>query len=271
MTESSSASMEWMVPGSIRQLCPGSSTCSSSRLSVGPLVSRRRPENKYELSSFSRCSWSERACPAWTTRTFPAYSGVCAHQISCPQGFSTRFGSAPNTAPSLGAMRARGKLDAHSWQRAIQPTRHPPDPVANQQHQCRQQDDADDGGVEQNRDRQSDAELTNRRDRRPRERDEDSHHYCGGAGNHAGGLFEPELDRRGTVAGAVVVLPHPHQQEDRVVNRETEDHPKDRVRPHRVDVGVATKWPPVGNMCEQGQDAERHAYRNQVEPDGERR
>ena len=41
----------------------------------------------------------------------------------------------------------------------------------------------------------------------------------------------------------VVVLAHPDEQEDRVVDREPEDDPEDHRRPDRVDVGVAAQRP----------------------------
>ena len=76
-------------------------------------------------------------------------------------------------------------------------------------------------------------------DRGAGEGDEDGHHDRRRAGDHPGGLLEPELDRGGVVAVAFVVLAHPDEQEDRVVDREPEDDPEDHRRPDRVDVGVA--------------------------------
>ena len=70
---------------------------------------------------------------------------------------------------------------------------------------------------------------------------------------------------------AVVVLAHPHQQEDRVVDREAEDDAEDHRRPDRVDVGVAAERPAVGHVGEQGEDAESDADGRQVEADRERR
>ena len=69
----------------------------------------------------------------------------------------------------------------------------------------------------------------------------------------------PKRDRGGVVALAVVVLAHPHQQEDRVVDREAEDDAEDHRRPDRVDVGVAAQRPAVGHVEEQGEDAEGDA------------
>ena len=88
------------------------------------------------------------------------------------------------------------------------------------------------------------------------EGDEDGHHDRRGAGDHPRGLLEPELDRGGVVAVAVVVLAHPHQQEDRVVDREAEDDAEDHRRPDRVDVAAAAQRPVVRQVEEQGEDAE---------------
>ena len=49
------------------------------------------------------------------------------------------------------------RSDVEPRQGAVQPPRQPPDPVADQQHQRRQEDDADDGRVEQHRDGQTDS------------------------------------------------------------------------------------------------------------------
>ena len=68
-----------------------------------------------------------------------------------------------------------------------------------------------------------------------------------------------------------VALPHPHQQEDGVVDREPEDDAEDHRRPDRVDVGVAAQRIALGDVEEQGQDAEGDADRGQVEQDRDRR
>ena len=73
------------------------------------------------------------------------------------------------------------------------------------------------------------------------------------------------------VAVAVVVLPHADEEEDRVVDREAEDDPEDHRRPDRVDVVVAAQRPVVGDVEEEGEDAEGDADRRQVEADRDRR
>ena len=103
------------------------------------------------------------------------------------------------------------------------------------------------------------------------EGDEDRHHDRRGAGDHPRRLLEAELDRGGVVPLAVVVLAHAHEQEDRVVDREPEDDAEDHRRPDRVDVGVAAQRPAVGDVGEQGEDAEGDADRGQVEADRDRR
>ena len=93
-------------------------------------------------------------------------------------------------------------------------------------------------------------------DRGAGEGDEDGHHDRRRAGDHAGGLLEPERDRGGVVAVGVVVLAHAAEEEDRVVDREAEDDAEDHRRPDRVDVVVAAQRPAVGNVEEEGEDAE---------------
>jgi hypothetical protein len=73
------------------------------------------------------------------------------------------------------------------------------------------------------------------------------------------------------VALAVVVLPHPGQEEDRVVDREAEDDPEDHRRADRVDVGVAARGPAIGQFGEDREDAEGDPDGRQVEADGDRR
>src|SRR5262249_10289318 len=67
--------------------------------------------------------------------------------------------------------RVHASSDVQLGQRSIQGTWQPPDPVAQQQHQRRQQDDADHGRIEQHRDGEADAELAHGGDRRAREGD----------------------------------------------------------------------------------------------------
>ena len=100
-------------------------------------------------------------------------------------------------SPSAAGRRRRPRsgrrvlaLDVEFRKDPVQPLRHVPDPVAEQQHQGRQEDDADDGRVEQDGDRQADAELADGRDRRRGEGDEDGHHDRRRAGDHPRGLLE---------------------------------------------------------------------------------
>ena len=149
--------------------------------------------------------------------------------------------------------------------------RHVPDPVAEQQHQRRQQDDPHHRRVEQDRDRQPHAHLAHGRDRRGREGDEDRGHDRGGAGDHPGGLLQPEGDRGAVVAVDVVALAHPGDQEDRVVDREAEGDAEDRPGADRVDVGVAAERVARGDLADQGHHPDRGRHRGEVEADGEQR
>ena len=70
--------------------------------------------------------------------------------------------------PASAAEPVAGPVGA-ARQDALEPGGRAPDPLADQEHQRRQEDDADDGGVEQDRDGQAEAHLADGRDRGDRE------------------------------------------------------------------------------------------------------
>src|SRR3954471_1039153 len=113
--------------------------------------------------------------------------------------------------------------DIEPRQYSLQRARQPPNPVAYQEHQGRQQDDADDGGVENDGHGETDADLAYSGDRRAGKGDEDGHHDDRGARDHTRRLLQAKFNRLRVIAELVVVLAHAHEQEDRVIDREPED------------------------------------------------
>src|SRR3954454_1395263 len=174
--------------------------------------------------------------------------------------------------PPLQSWRLRvATLDAEFGNRPRQRLRQPPDAVAEQEHERGQEDDADDRGVDEDGDREPDAELADVGDRRAGEGDEDRHHDRRRAGDDPGRALEPEIDRGGIVAVTVVVLAHAAEEEDRVIDREAEDEAEDHRRAHRVHVFVAPQRPVRGQVEEEREDAEGDPDRGQVQRHCDRR
>ena len=206
-------------------------------------------------------------------------SAMCAtKKLEVPRRLHLRRRPDALRRPALRSARLRssrlggfGPVDVDLRHDAVEPARLPPDALADQQHQRRQQDDADHGGVEDDRDGEADADLADGRDAGGPEGDEDGHHDRRRAGDHAGGFLQAEGDRGGVIGASLVGFAHPHQQEDRVVDREPEDDAEDHRHADRVDVGVAAERVALGHVQEQGEDAEGDADGEHVEGDREGR
>ena len=131
-------------------------------------------------------------------------------------------------------------LDVDVRQQAVEPARQPPVAVAEQLHRGRHQDHPDDGGVDEDGGCQSDAEHLAEDVLAEHEGEEHGDHHGGAGGDDPGGLGEPVGDGERVVAGLVVLLLDPRQQEHLVVHREPE---QDREDPDRA-AGSGPVWPP---------------------------
>ena len=108
--------------------------------------------------------------------------------------------------------------------------------VAHQLHRGRHEHEPHERGVEEDRHRQADADLLDLRDAGQGEDREHDDHDQRGAGDHLGRALETLGDRAAVVAGRVVALLDPAQQEDLVVHREAEDDRQQQRWRDRVDV-----------------------------------
>ena len=78
------------------------------------------------------------------------------------------------------------------------------------------------------------------------------------------------FDRGTVVPVALVALPHPGEEEHRVVDREAEGDAEDRRRADGVDVGMSAERIAVGDLADQRHHPDRGGDRADVEDDGDR-
>jgi zinc protease len=117
----------------------------------------------------------------------------------------------------------------------LQPLRQVPVAVAQELHRRGHQDRPHDRRVQEDRDREAEAHLLQRRDPTARERREHRDHDHGRAGDDAARGPQAVGDRLGVVLGLVVLLADPAQQEHLVVHRKAEQDREEEQRQPRLD------------------------------------
>ena len=132
-------------------------------------------------------------------------------------------------------LRARG-LEVDVRQDLVQPLRHPPVEVAHQLHRGRHEHQPDDGGVEEDRDGERDADLLDLGQAGHREDQEDEDHDHGRARDRLRRVRQTAGHGGPVVMGLVVALLDPREQEHLVVHRQAEDDRQDQRRCQRVDI-----------------------------------
>ena len=137
--------------------------------------------------------------------------------------------------------------------------RRPPVPVAEQRHQARNEQRADDRRVERDGHRGADAELLDERDPGGRERaDRDAEEQRGG-GDDPPRPLHPVRDGVAVLEPAVARLLDPGEEEDRVVGREAEGGRAEQDRLGRLEARE-----PASPLEHDHEDPERGAEREDV-------
>ena len=149
--------------------------------------------------------------------------------------------------------------------------RHPPVGVAEQAHQRRHEQGADERRVEDDAGCEADCEGLELVAGTGREDEEGEHEDEGAAGDELSCAGEPELDRLLGGAGLVVGLAHAADHEDLVVHREAVEEGEDHQR-DPGDHGSARRDVPelgaVPLLEDEHDDAEGRRERDEVEHDG---
>ena len=143
--------------------------------------------------------------------------------------------------------------------------RRPPVPAAEQGHQRRDEQGADDERVDQDARRGGDADLLDEGDRGGDEgADRDGEQDRGGGDDRAGAL-DADRDRLAVAEPAVARLLDPPEQEDAVVGREREDERGGDEEVGRLDAavaGVAEQALEAAVLEDEREDAERRRRRS---------
>ena len=104
-----------------------------------------------------------------------------------------------------------------------------------QAHHCRHDECANEGGIDDHRDRHPDADGLDGHDAREREGEEDAGHDRRRTGDQAPAAFESVGDGRAVVAGANPRLLHSRKQEHLVVHGQPEDDAEEQHRDGRIE------------------------------------
>ena len=155
----------------------------------------------------------------------------------------------------------------------VQPPRQPPVGVAHQLHRRRDEDQAHDGRVERDRDRQPDADLLDLRDAGAGEDREHGDHDQRGAGDRLRAGLQALGDGPPVVAGGLVALLDAREHEDLVVHREAEDdrqQQRGRDRLHvaeRLEAEEAVEPAPLEDDHEHavGRRDRQHVHRHRLQ------
>src|SRR5215207_6856574 len=125
---------------------------------------------------------------------------------------------------------ALGGLHVKLGEDAVEPARQPPGFLAEELHDRRDQDRADDHGVDEDGGGEPEAEEFDDAVVADHEGGEDGGHDRRGGGDHASGQGEAAGDRFGRVLLPLPLLVNPRHQEDLVVHREPEDDREEEDR-----------------------------------------
>src|ERR1019366_5976518 len=145
-----------------------------------------------------------------------------------------------------------------------------PGPSAEQAHRAGEDDDADDGRVEEERDGDAEAHLLEHDELASGEADEDHDDDQGRPGDDEGGRSDAGGHRRGGIAARVIALADATHEEDLVVHREAEEDREEEEGHPGFDGGclleaVERGADPVDE--DEGQQAVGGAHREEVEQD----
>ena len=152
----------------------------------------------------------------------------------------------------------------------LHPRGRPPVGVPGERHERRHQRQPDQGRVEDDSERQTQTEKLDERDSRDRERQERDGDEGGSRGHDPTGALQSDRDRLSVVAGAVVLLLDPRQQEHLVIHGEPEGDAEHEDRCRRVGQtggGDAERACEVVLLEDPDHGAERGAQRQHVEHD----
>ncbi len=118
---------------------------------------------------------------------------------------------------------------------AVEPGRDPPVVVAQQLHRCRDENDTDDGGIDEDRGRQAETEHLDERIVAEDETAEHRDHDQGGRGDDPGGRCEAADHRLVAVTRGEELLANTAEQEHLVVHRQAEEDGEHEHRHERHD------------------------------------
>src|SRR5215218_3186253 len=186
---------------------------------------------------------SARPCPPQPAqRTAAAVTAPMISRVTAPNyGWLQLTGpppaaeiDSPADRPERRPRRFEGRgRDAHQ---TCDTARQPPVPAAEEGHQRRDEKDADDRRVDEDRHREAEAELLQADHAARDEARERGDHDDRGRAHDPAGALEPEPDRAHVVVGLVPGLAHARDQEDLVVHGEAEEHREEEDRDPRLDL-----------------------------------
>src|SRR5215211_2749788 len=117
--------------------------------------------------------------------------------------------------------------------------REPPVPAAEERHQRRYEQRADERRIDEDGKRQTEAELLQPRHAADDEAAERDRHHERGRSDETAGPLESERDGAGVVVPRVPLLAHPRNEKHLVVHREPEQRREEEDRDPGVDLGRA--------------------------------
>src|SRR5205823_2453899 len=174
--------------------------------------------------------------------------------------------------PAGGHRRRHGRRGrARRPRQPAEPAGQIPVARAEQLHHGGQEQGPDDGGVEKYGDSQADAHLLELDHGQRGEGEEDEHHDHGGGGDDPGGGLNTLRHGHLGLAGAVVALPDPAEDEHVVVHGQPEHHHEQEQRQparHRVHAGEAEQRLPPPPLEQRDDNAVGGGHRQQVEEHG---
>src|SRR5712692_6401641 len=211
---------------------------------TGPLISTCQAG--FRCLAASAMSVAPAGCPSrarsprYIDQSPPACDDGVGELVPEAQAVSRTTATAPAARPRLIAavhrQRARDRRlsGADPAMEEHQRTRSPPVGAAEESHHRRHDEDADDRGVDGDCDREADADGLDDHDVGKPESDEHGDHDRCGAGDEAAAFLEAQRHAGLVVAGPLVLLLDPADQQHLVVHR----HPKNDAEEDDGDAGI---------------------------------